>query len=165
MMKKVLFILSVLIVLTFCACSNNHIGEITTKSTTQERGSTMPEISTTENAVVSIKIKIVDEVFTAQLYDNETAHAFADMLPVTLDMHELNGNEKYCYLSNSLPMNSSDVGNINTGDIMLYGSHCIVLFYDSFSTNYSYSKIGYIENPTSLADVLGSGNMTVSFEK
>lgn len=165
-MKKTAFILlSVLILLTFCACSNNSISEITTESTTQEQGSTMPEINMTEKSVDTITVKIEDKAFTAKLYENETAKAFADMLPLTLDMKELHGNEKYFNLKNSLPTNRINIDEINSGDIMLYGSDCIVLFYDSFSTEYSYTKIGYIENPSDLANAVGNSDVTIIFEE
>ena len=54
--------------------------------------------------------------------------------------------------------------NINAGDLMLYGSNCLVIFYESFSTSYSYTKIGHIDNPEGLAETLGSGNIKVTFE-
>lgn len=103
--------------------------------------------------------------FTAVLYDNKTAVGFADLLPMTAEMKELNGNEKYYYLSSSLPTDSQNVGRIEAGDIMLYGDDCIVLFYESFSSSYSYTKIGHIKNPTGLADAVGKGNVTVTFEQ
>ena len=79
-------------------------------------------------------------------------------------MSELHGNEKYYYFNESLPTNSERIGNINTGDLMLYGSDCLVLFYKSFSTSYSYTRLGHIDNPQRLADAVGSGNITVTFE-
>lgn len=166
-MKKSLFILFIISILfSLCACINvNNIDYKTTQSTTQEQESTAADTNTTERVDNMITVKIGDKSFSAQLYDNETAHAFADMLPLTLNMNELHGNEKYYNLSNSLPTDSSDVGKINSGDIMLYGNDCLVLFYDSFSTGYSYTKIGYIENPTGLADAVGNGNITITFDK
>ncbi len=165
MKKAVVILLSVLVLFALCSCSNDGANEIITENTTQEQESTMPEINKTEQSVNSIKVRIGDKSFTARLYDNETAEAFADMLPLTLDMNELHGNEKYYNLDNSLPASSSKINTINSGDIMLYGSNCIVLFYDSFSTNYSYTEIGYIENPTALADAVGNDNITITFEK
>lgn len=170
-MKKIcllLFVISILLV--FCSCSNHKIPEQETKQATQSTTELKKEevsttIGTTEKRTETIVIKVNDKSFTAQLYDNETAQAFADMLPVTLDMNELNGNEKYYNLSNSLPTNSSDIGEINSGDIMLYGNNCLVLFYDTFTTSYNYTKIGYVENPAELSDSLGSGDATVTFEK
>ena len=84
-----------------------------------------------------IVITAGDDVFYATAEQNETARAFAARLPLTLGMSELNGNEKYCYLNESLPSSPVRVGQISAGDLMLYDSSCIVLFYESFSTSYS----------------------------
>lgn len=110
-----------------------------------------------------ITISAGGATFTATLADNETARAFARMLPLTLDMSELNGNEKYYYLDSSLPTDSSNPGTINTGDIMLYGSDCLVLFYKTFNTSYSYTRIGKVDNPQQLEAALGRGDVTVTF--
>ena len=153
----------------FCSCSNHKAPEQSTKQTTQSTTELKKEeVNTTikpTEETTSIIIKIKDKSFKAQLYNNETAKAFAEMLPLTLDMNELNGNEKYYNLNSSLPTNTSNIGKINNGDIMLYGNNCIVLFYDSFSTNYSYTKIGYIVNPEELSNAVGDGNITITFDK
>lgn len=170
-MKRIAAILlSVLIVFAFCACSNPKAPEQNTVQTTQSTTEFKnEEVSTTKNSTEkntdSIIIKIKDKTFSAKLYDNETARTFAEMLPVTLDMSELHGNEKYYYLNNSLPANAADIDQINNGYLMLYGNNCIVLFYDSFSTSYSYTKIGYIENPDGLAEAVGNGDITITFNK
>lgn len=123
-----------------------------------------PEQSTDkEDNALSIDITVNGRTFSATLYDNETARTFKEQLPLTLDMNELNGNEKYYYLPDSLPTNSSRPSMINTGDIMLYGSSCLVIFYDSFSTSYSYTPIGKINDPDGLASALGTDNVQASF--
>ena len=86
---------------------------------------------------------------------------FANYLPQEFRMKELNGNEKYIYLDTSFPTNSFNPQRILKGDIMLYGDNCLVIFYKSFDTPYSYTKIGHIDN---LPD-LGSDNITVIFKK
>lgn len=112
-----------------------------------------------------IKIKVSSQTFTATLLDNNSAKAFKEMLPLTISMVELNNNEKYYDLPNSLPTNSSNPGTIKNGDLMLYGSKTLVLFYKTFSTSYNYTKLGVVDDVTGLAAALGSGNVTVSFEK
>lgn len=65
--------------------------------------------------------------------------------------------------SHPLPTNRTDVGTIHAGDIMLYGDDCVVVFYETFTTSYSYSRIGRIADPAGLKEALGSGNVSVTF--
>lgn len=120
----------------------------------------------TDNAVKSnkVRIKIGVSTFTATLLDNPTAKAFKALLPLTINMKELNNNEKYFDLSKSLPTNSSVPASIQAGDLMMYGSNTLVLFYKSFSTSYSYTKLGKIDNVNGLVAALGTDNVTVTFE-
>jgi len=110
-----------------------------------------------------MKITIGTTVFTATLYGNASANAFKAKLPLIINMTELNGNEKYFDLPNSLPTKASIGGNIKVGDLMLHGSKTLVLFYKSFNTSYIYTKLGYVDNPTALASALGNGNVEVKF--
>lgn len=111
-----------------------------------------------------LKITVGSASFDATLEDNAAAAAFKALLPLTIGMSEMNGNEKYYYLPGSLPAAASRPGTIRTGDLMLYGSSCVVLFYQTFSTVYSYSRLGRVDNPSGLAAALGSGSVTVAFE-
>ena len=115
-------------------------------------------------AQTPINIIIGSKTFTATLADSETGEAFAALLPLSVTMNELNGNEKYHYLSSSLPTAAYQPGTIHAGDLMLYGNNCVVLFYKTFNTSYSYTRIGAIDNPSGLASALGSGNVSVRFE-
>jgi hypothetical protein len=111
-----------------------------------------------------IKITVNSQTYTATLLDTNSAQAFKELLPMTIPMTELNGNEKYYDLPKSLPTNSANPGSIKNGDLMLYGSKTLVLFYKSFSTSYSYTRIGNIDDPTGLEEALGAGNVSVTFE-
>jgi hypothetical protein len=110
-----------------------------------------------------MKIEIGTETFTATLYDNETTVAFKKLLPLTLSMSELNNNEKYAQLPTALPTNTTDVGTIHEGDIMLWGANTLVVFYKTFKTTYSYTKLGHIDNPRGLASAVGSKSVIISF--
>ena len=111
----------------------------------------------------SMTIKIGNTSYPVALYDNATVQALTDKLPLTLEMEELNGNEKYYYFPDSLPSDSRRVGSIKAGDVMLYGSDCLVIFYEGFATAYKYTPIGRIEDPAGLARALGSGSVDVTF--
>ena len=101
--------------------------------------------------------------FTAKVEDSETGRAFVAKLPLTLSMTELNGNEKYCY-GVSLPTASRYYSTIEAGDLMLYGSNCVVLFYGA-AGGYSYTRIGRLTSTAGLASALGTGSASVTFDK
>ena len=135
------------------ACSKSNEVELINNSDTTT-------ISTTK-----MKITIGAAVFTATLNNNATVTAFKVMLPLTLNMSELNGNEKFFHLQTTLPTNASVGGSIHTGDLMLFGNNSLVLFYESFNTSYSYTRFGRIDNTSGLVAALGAGSVTVKFEK
>lgn len=113
----------------------------------------------------SVTIQINEKNFSATLEDNQTARAFVKMLPLECNMTELNGNEKYFYLAEDLPNDSVRVKQIHAGDLMLFGSNCLVLFYKDFTTNYSYTPLGKLDNPADLEKFLGAGNIHVKLIK
>lgn len=115
-----------------------------------------------ENSKISIQIG--SKAFTATLLDNNTATAFLEMLPMTVKMVELNGDEKYHDLSKSLPINAANPGTTRAGDLMVFGSKTLVLFYQTRSTSYRYTQLGTVDDVTGLAEALGSGNVSVTFE-
>ncbi|NOS91890.1 MAG: hypothetical protein HOP30_08205 [Cyclobacteriaceae bacterium] len=111
-----------------------------------------------------MNIIIGERRFAASLIDNTTTQTFQKLLPLTLSMIELNQNEKYAELPQSLPTNANNPGTIKTGDILLWGKNTLVIFYKTFTTSYSYTRIGSIDVPSQLAEVLGSGNVIVRLE-
>ena len=120
-------------------------------------------VTTEEEQKTVMTIKIGSQELFATLEGNDTARAFAALLPMELHMTELNGNEKYHYLMSPLPSAPERVGHIDAGEIMLFGDDCVVVFYQSFDTSYSYTRIGKIDNVEALADALGNGDADVRF--
>ena len=151
-MKHLLIVLSCLICIQLLACCNK----------TNEVASSSNNVLTTDS--MKLKITVGTNTFTATLYNNPTVDALKTRLPMTLNMSDLNANEKYFDLPNSLPTNASNPRTIQAGDLMLYGSNTFVHFYKSFSTSYSYTPMGRIDTTSGLTAALGSGNVTVRFE-
>lgn len=113
----------------------------------------------------NMKITIGARVFNGTLEDNESAAAFSALLPLTLDMRDVNENEKAYELPSRLPSADVSVRTIRTGDLMLWSSRTVVVFYKSFPTPYRYTRLGRIENPDGLAAALGGGDVTVKVER
>ena len=112
---------------------------------------------------VGVQIKIGETNFQASFEDNKTTRALLKKFPVTYSMSELNGNEKYKYLSYELPENAKKVKTIHAGDIMLYGTDCLVIFYKDFETSYSYTRLGRITDPSGLEKAVTKGKINVQF--
>lgn len=121
---------------------------------------TNQSIDNEEMAMDKVYIIINDKKLEIDLENNSTTPALIKLLPLELSMNDLNGNEKYAYLNESLPTNTYSPKHIEAGDVMLFGDNCLVIFYESFDTSYSYSKIGHINNLPSLDD----GNISISID-
>ena len=110
---------------------------------------------------MTIDITIGNRLFKADIDSSPTGRAFMERLPLTLDMNELNGNEKYSY-GIALPRADRHFDSIAAGELMLYSGNCIVLFYGP-AGGYSYTRIGRLQSTDGLAAALGSGSVTVTF--
>jgi hypothetical protein len=101
--------------------------------------------------------------FAVTLEDNPTARAFQQMLPMSLEMPDLNDNEKHVRLPRSLPTSATRPGTIRTGDLMLYGDDTLVVFYKTFASSYRYTRIGRVTQLDGLVEALGPGSQRISF--
>jgi hypothetical protein len=139
------------------------------KEASASNGAAVGQEKTVRSTVVMKDTKIrkmalgtADLNFTFDAEDNETVRALAMRFPLKLRMSDLNGNEKYAYLSEPLPAQPESVGRIRAGDVMLFGDNCLVVFYKDFETTYRYTRIGHIENGALLVEALGTGDVEVT---
>lgn len=151
MIKKFLSVISILTLIFFSGCANSQ------EATAQ--------VEKSEVVTTNIKIIVNGKTFDAVLEDNESARKLLEKMPLEVTMTELNGNEKYYRFNENFPSADERVGNIKIGDIMLYSSSYVVIFYKNFSTSYSYTRLGKILNADEFAKILGSGNVKVKFER
>ncbi len=144
-MKKIVFLLIMLLILTGCTKEKEEVEEI--------------KYDIPNEVVETMRINISGNEYIVNLEDNDTAKFLASKLPQEFQMREKNRNEKYVYLSFTLPVDPMKSRNIEKGDVMLYGNNCLVVFYKSFETDYSYTKIGHIDDlPT-----LGNDDVVMRF--
>ena len=157
-MRKILLI-TIFSLLLITGCSNKS--DDTNNNEANNSTNEVIETKKSDVKVSNIKVIISDKTYTLNLENNKTVEEFINLLPKEFTMNELNGNEKYVNMNDSLTTNSYKAKHIEKGDVMLYGDNCLVIFYKSFDTSYSYTKIGHIDN----LDDLGNGSIKAKFEK
>lgn len=126
-----------------------------------------PESSsiTAQQAASRIWMTVRDTRFEITLANTQAAREFAALLPLSLDMPDLNNNEKHAELPKALTTNATRPGTIHSGDLMLYGSQTLVAFYVTFPSSYSYTRLGRVDDPAGLARLVGSDDVRISFSK
>ena len=144
-------------ILLMCSCSKGTTG--TANAATEGRQAKRTDMDKKPRTMM---LAVGETAFTVSLAENETARELAARLPLRLEMTELNGNEKYASLDSPLPSSPAKVHRIEAGDVMLWGDDCLVVFYKSFDTPYSYTRIGHLDDASALADTVGTGNVVMN---
>ncbi len=129
-----------------------------------DNGNKKNKNSSESKELMSMTVQINGKESKVLLEENDTAREFFNKLPLTITMYELNGNEKYFYFGSSFPNHPVSLENVEAGDLMLYGDNCLVLFYKTFPTSYSYTKLGKLVDPSILEEI-GDSNLTITFTK
>ncbi|MCD8075296.1 MAG: hypothetical protein LUF27_09760 [Lachnospiraceae bacterium] len=118
---------------------------------------------TQEEETMKMNVQVGSSTFTATLESNEAVNALMEMMEsssITICMSDYAGFEKVGALGTSLPANDSQT-TTQAGDIVLYSSNQIVIFYGSNS--WAYTRLGHIDDLTGWEDALGSGDVEVTF--
>lgn len=165
-MGRFWFIAALLVVLCISGCSTESSRAEQENTTAATVKSVEPAGAKGEEAVnTRIKLNISQQEYEAVLEDNLATRQLIAKFPMTLEMEELNGNEKYYQFAESFPAGDEEIGQIHAGDIMLFAGHYVVIFYKDFPTQYRYTRLGRIESPKGLAEALGQSKAAVSFRK
>lgn len=167
--KVFAFIFMFVFLLSLAACGAGNNSTETEEETTAADNTVEEEVTAADNmveevqTVMKMQVQAGDSIFTATLEDNPAVDAFVNMLresPVTLEMSDYSGFEKVGGLKTTLPASNSQI-TTHAGDIVLYNSNQIVIFYGSNS--WSYTRLGRIDNLDGWEEALGSGDVTVTF--
>ncbi|MBE6816623.1 MAG: hypothetical protein E7520_02830 [Ruminococcaceae bacterium] len=163
-MKKSTAMVIVLLMLCFIGCART---ENPTKESTGVTAA-MPSTTThaaqeTEDAAMRITVTVNGKRFTATLEDTAAAKELYDLIRregLTVSLSDYDGFEKVGALGHTLTANDEHT-TTKAGDIVLYQSNQIVLFYGSNS--WSYTRLGRIDDVRGWEEALGSGNVTAEF--
>lgn len=80
-------------------------------------------------------------------WDFLRARQFTEMLPMQLDMEDLHDNEKYFYFSDGFDTADEELKEIHAGDLLIYDSKCLVLFYESCKClSHKYEPDAWMQN-------------------
>lgn len=168
-------LLSVFLILAGCGVKSNAHNDSTEQNSAAETSYTLTEdnkennssqaeeYESEENSVSKMKVQVGNQTFTATLENNAAAEAFLEMMkeaPVVIQMSDYSGFEKVGSLGTNLPSSNSQT-TTHEGDIVLYNSNQIVIFYGS--NTWSYTRLGKIDDLTGWKEALGNGDVTVTF--
>ncbi|MCC8046134.1 MAG: hypothetical protein LIP12_11660 [Clostridiales bacterium] len=118
---------------------------------------------TQEEDTMKMNVQVGSSTFIATLESNEAVNALVEMMEsgsITIRMSDYAGFEKVGALGTSLPASDSQT-TTQAGDIVLYSSNQIVIFYGSNS--WAYTRLGHIDDLTGWEDALGSSDVEVTF--
>ena len=118
-----------------------------------------------DESMNTVYIKINNNVLNIGLEDNSATIELKERLKngdIVVNAHEYGGFEKVGDLGFSLTREDTNI-TTSAGDIVLYQGNQISLFYNSNS--WSYTKLGKILNVSSseLKNILGNGDVTITF--
>ncbi len=165
-MKKLLTILLAitLISLTSCGKSNSSptptTDEPSTTITTPSGDNQRTKEDETANMELTLKIDGIE--VDAIWADNDSVKALKNLAKdgLTINMSKYGGFEQVGSVGSTLPSSDTRI-TTNPGDIVLYSSNQIVIFYDS--NTWSYTKLGHINlSKSELTDLLGDEDVVIT---
>ena len=169
MKRFITIIIGLVLICTLAGCGKNTSNSTEPSNpSTQEPSTTTPADTTpdttteddTMNKTLILKINNTEvEVFWL---DNDSVKALKQLAKngLTIDLEMYGNMEQFGSLGSTLPSSDANL-TATAGDIMLYQSNKIVLFYGS--NTYSYTKLGHINlSKSELTELLGDENVTIT---
>ena len=154
-----------MMVLTSCGKSTSS----STPSNTDEPSTTITAPSddnstTKEDETANMKLTLkIDGIEVDVIWaDNDSVKALKNLAKdgLTINMSKYGGFEQVGSIGSTLPSSDTRI-TTSPGDIVLYSSNQIVIFYDS--NTWSYTKLGHINlSKSELTDLLGDEDVVIS---
>lgn len=166
MKRIIIFIVGCVMLFSLSACGKSNS---TPTSTTDEHSTTITtpqdDNQTTkedETANMELTLKINDIEVDVIWTDNDSVRALKNLAKdgLTINMSKYGGYEQVGSIGSTLPSSDTRI-TTNPGDIVLYSSNQIVIFYDS--NTWSYTKLGHINlSKSELVDLLGDEDVVIT---
>ena len=166
-MKKILTIILTIMLITMTSCGKSD--NSSTQPTTDEPSTTITtpqddNSTTKEDETETMKLTLkIDNIEVDVIWsDNDSVRALKNLAKVglTINMSKYGGFEQVGSIGSTLPSSDTRI-TTNPGDIVLYSSNQIVLFYDS--NTWSYTKLGHINlSKSELTDLLGDEDVVIT---
>lgn len=112
-----------------------------------------------------ITVTIAEETFELFLENNASAQAFSELLPLELEMVDVNGNEKFYLLADHLPSQERCSCLIKAGDLLLCQTNELTFFYDDSKTCFKYTYLGHVKDSQNFRKAMTGKIVTVIFEE
>ena len=166
-MKKILTIILTIMLITMTSCGKSHTSP--TQPTTDEPSTTITTPSddnqtTKEDETANMKLTLkIDGIEVDVIWaDNDSVKALKNLAKngLTINMREYSGFEQVGSIGSTLSSTDTMITNY-PGDIVLYSSNQIAMFYDS--NTWSYTKLGHINLfKSELIDLLGDEDVVIT---
>ena len=165
-MKKLLTILLAITLISLTSCGKSNSSPTPTTDETSTTITTPSDDNSTtkedETETMKLTLKIDDMEVDVIWADNDSVKALKNLAKdgLTINMSKYGGFEQVGSIGSALP--SSDIRiTTSPGDIVLYSSNQIVIFYDS--NTWSYTKLGHINlSKSELTDLLGDEDVVIT---
>ena len=168
MKRTIIFLISLIIISTLVACGKSNNSSV--QPTTDEPSTTITTPSgdnqtTKEDETANMKLTLkIDGIEVDVIWsDNDSVKALKNLAKdgLTINMSKYGGFEQVGSIGSTLPSSDTRIAT-NPGDIVLYSSNQIVIFYDS--NTWSYTKLGHINlSKSELTNLLGDKDVVITF--
>jgi hypothetical protein len=96
--------------------------------------------------LVDMNVKIEGKSYKAKSTSTVTTKTFIENLPLTLQMNDVDGNQKYGCMYYKVANESTKTNKVKKGDILLSGESCVIIAYADFKSINKYVVLGHIDN-------------------
>ena len=147
-MKKILIILLFTLLLSSCIKSKDNNTAIISEDITSEE--------------INMKLIIDNKEIEVSWLNNASVKALNEIKPIEINMNRYSNFEQVGSIGRSIISNDTNI-TTNPGDIVLYNSSNIVVFYGS--NNWDYTKLGHINlSNEELKELLDKSSIILKIE-